>query len=190
MTTRDLLILAYSAFGGKMRGNTLLQKRVYFLGVMLGKEVELGYDAHYYGPYSQDVARANSELVSLRFVKETPSEFGLVDRAGFEVVRHDHRLTRAGERIAASKKERHADEWRSIEEAAERIGKGGNLSYMELSVAAKAFCLLRKKGNKATLPELRHLATRFGWSIGEKEMHRAAEFLEKIGLVEVSGPGK
>jgi uncharacterized protein YwgA len=27
---------------------------------MLGKE--LGYDAHYYGPYSEEVASANTEL--------------------------------------------------------------------------------------------------------------------------------
>ena len=33
---RDVLVLAYKAFEGDMRGKTLLQKRVYFLSVMLG----------------------------------------------------------------------------------------------------------------------------------------------------------
>ena len=68
---RDVLVLAYKAFDGDMRGKTLLQKRVYFLSVMLG--VEMGYDAHYYGPYSGNVATLNSELKSLGYVSESSS---------------------------------------------------------------------------------------------------------------------
>jgi len=54
--TRDVLVLAYKAFEGDMRGKTLLQKRVYFLSVMLG--IEMGYEAHYYGPYSEKWQRS------------------------------------------------------------------------------------------------------------------------------------
>jgi uncharacterized protein YwgA len=63
MLARDVLVLAYKAFDGDMRGKTLLQKRVYFLSVVLG--MDLGYEAHYYGPYSEQVASLNSELKAL-----------------------------------------------------------------------------------------------------------------------------
>jgi len=46
MKIRDLVILAYGAFGGTIEGKTMLQKRIYFLGVGLGKESEFGYRAH------------------------------------------------------------------------------------------------------------------------------------------------
>jgi hypothetical protein len=35
LLVRDMLLLAYKAFDGNMRGKTLLQKRVYFLSVVL-----------------------------------------------------------------------------------------------------------------------------------------------------------
>ena len=47
IVARDVLVLAYKAFEGDMRGKTLLQKRVYFLSVML--DIDMGYEAHYYG---------------------------------------------------------------------------------------------------------------------------------------------
>src|ERR1035438_7111890 len=47
LLVRDMLLLAYKAFDGNMRGKTLLQKRVYFLSVVL--DVGLGYDAHLLG---------------------------------------------------------------------------------------------------------------------------------------------
>ena len=36
LLTRDVVVLAYKAFEGDMRGKTLLQKRIYFLSVILG----------------------------------------------------------------------------------------------------------------------------------------------------------
>jgi len=54
MLARGVLILAYKAFDGEMRGKTLLRKRIYFIKVILA--IDLGYEAHYYGPYSEQVA--------------------------------------------------------------------------------------------------------------------------------------
>src|ERR1039458_8765746 len=93
LLVRDMLLLAYKAFDGNMRGKTLLQKRVYFLSVVL--DVGLGYDAHYYGPYSEDISSANSELKSLGYISESSSSWGF-DQRGFEMARYDLSSPRPG----------------------------------------------------------------------------------------------
>jgi uncharacterized protein YwgA len=50
---------------------------------MLGKE--LGYDAHYYGPYSEEVASANTELKSLGIWVFCACVSGSLAFAAFEI---------------------------------------------------------------------------------------------------------
>src|SRR6266498_1650474 len=114
----DFVILGYKAFGGSVRGKTMLQKRMYFLSVMLG--VNLGYGAHYYGPYSGEVASANVDLKALGFLEERSSLWG-VDHRGFEMARYDYELTKAGKRIAERKANALPDLWRKIEKTAKII---------------------------------------------------------------------
>jgi uncharacterized protein YwgA len=59
ISTGDVLILAYEAFDGAMGGKTLMQKRLYFLSIIL--DADLGYEAHYYGPYLEKIATTNVE---------------------------------------------------------------------------------------------------------------------------------
>ncbi len=57
---------------------------------MLG--IDMGYEAHYYGPYSEKVATLNSEPKSLGYVSESSSVWGY-DQRGFEMQsRHDFKL--------------------------------------------------------------------------------------------------
>ena len=177
---RDVLVLAYKAFDGDMRGKTLLQKRVYFLSVMLG--VEMGYDAHYYGPYSGNVATLNSELKSLGYVSESSSAYGF-DQRGFEMARHDFKLTELGASLADRKTVGHAQLWDKMQAAAAIIRKAGDLDYMELSIAAKAYYVLNKLNGKATLEDIAGMLPKFGWSVSEKQLQNATEFLAKADLV-------
>lgn len=186
METRDFVLLAYDAFRGEIQGKTKLQKTIYFLGVMSGNVDELGYMAHYYGPYSPEVADANAELKSLGFLEESVAGGGAANPQGFEIVRYDYRLTDAGRRIAEQKRKRHADEWKALREKAAIMDKAGDLGYMELSAAAKAYFVLKQHGRKATLKTVREMASRFGWSLGKEELDKAAHFLKTIGLVTLS----
>jgi len=186
METRDFLVLAYAAFGSQVRGKTKLQKMVYFLGVMLGRVRELGYVAHYYGPYSPAVADANAELKALGYLDEFPAGGGGVSPGGFEVVRYDYRLNDAGCRLAERKKDEWPDDWSRIQEKAHVIARAGDCDYMELSVAAKAYYILTEHGRKATLEAIREMAQGFGWEIGKQELDRAVAFLQSLGLVTVS----
>jgi len=56
MNTYDFVHLALYAMGGEIRGKTKLQKTIYFLGRLSNHIDELGYNPHFYGPYSSEVA--------------------------------------------------------------------------------------------------------------------------------------
>jgi len=155
---RDLVVLAYGAFGGAISGKTNLQKKVYFLGVGLGKESELGYRAHYYGPYSPAVAEANSELKSMGYLSECSTTWGS-DHRGFEIARYDYDLTDEGLRLLIRKKKEHSDMWRKIERLSDMMKSAGDLNYWELSIAAKAYFILRKHGGQASLEQIQKSAS-------------------------------
>lgn len=93
MTTYDFVQLSLYACGGKIQGRTKLQKTVYFLGLMTGHLDKLGYQAHYYGPYSAEVAEAISTLEGIGFASSTIASVGTVDPQGFEIRRSDYTLT-------------------------------------------------------------------------------------------------
>ena len=177
---RDVLVLAYKAFDGDMRGKTLLQKRVYFLSVMLG--IDMGYEAHYYGPYSEKVATLNSELKSMGYISEASSAWGY-DQRGFEMARHDFKLTEVGSRLADRKSTTQPQIWSQIQEAATVVRKAGDLDYMELSIAAKAYYVLNKLNGKATLEDIAAMLPKFGWSVSKEQLQKATDFLAKADLV-------
>jgi uncharacterized protein YwgA len=180
MLARDVLLLAYKAFDGNMRGKTLLQKRVYFLSVMLG--IDLGYEAHYYGPYSEQISTMNSELKALGYIAESSSAWGY-DQRGFEMARHDFTLTELGGRLADRKAEQNSALWRQIQKASGVVTKAGDLDYMELSIAAKAYYVLNKLNGKATLEDIAGMLPKFGWSVSNNQLDRATEFLKKADLI-------
>ncbi len=181
--TRDFLLLAYKAFGGRIQGKTSLQKKIYFLGVLVG--ADLGYGPHYYGPYSPELASANTELISLGYVRETVLGVGEIGDRGFEIARHDFDLTDAGRLIAEKKGETYPKDSVRIFEAASKIREaGGDLDYMELSVAAKAYFILAQQGDKASLRDVERIASSdFGWSVRESDLKKAKAFLKEIELV-------
>ena len=148
---RDFVVLAYGAFDGKMTGKTLLQKRLYFISVMVG--ADLGFDAHYYGPYSAEVADANSELKALGYVEETTNQWGF-NSSGFEMIRYNFRLSPDGDTLLERKKRDLSGLWEKIQKAAEIIKNAGDIGYMELSVAAKTYFILCKDGGSMPLKKI------------------------------------
>src|SRR5258708_40100301 len=119
MTVSDALLFAYEALGGSIQGKTNLQKKMYFLGIMLKED--FGYGPHYYGPYSASVAAANQELKSLGYLSETKASAGGVNALGFEVARHDFSLTVDGRDVLQQKKKRMREDWERLERAANRL---------------------------------------------------------------------
>lgn len=187
LSIHDALLLGYRAFGGTMNGKTLLQKRIYFLSVMLG--IDMGYEAHYYGPYSAQIAFLNAELKSLGYISESTSKWGY-DQRGFEMARHDFGLTELGQRITDRKAIRHPDWWKKIEKAAAVAKQAGDLDYVELSIAAKAYYVLTKLNGKTTTEDMAAMLPRFGWNVTDDQLNKAKEFLVKMRLVEKHSAGR
>jgi uncharacterized protein len=185
MQASDFLLLAYDALRGEIKGSTTLQKKIYFLSIILGEE-ELGYDAHYYGPYSPVVAFANRELKSLGFIEERIASAGTYDQRGFEVARHDFVLTDDGRTVMGAIKKRYRVEWERIQAAAEKLENLGQVDYIQLSIAAKAYFVLCQSGKPATNSELVSMARSFNWKVSEEDVERAVDSLQKLGLVSLN----
>jgi uncharacterized protein YwgA len=173
--------------GGEIQGKTKLQKTVYFLGLMTGHLDDLGYRAHYYGPYSDDVADAVSRLRSVGFVDQEVAGCGTVNKFGFEVCRYDYRLNDDGKQIADAKAAAFPDLTKKLEHAAKTLREAGNPDYVRLAIAAKTYFMLgEKKKGEATDEDLIKIARRFGWKVTKAQIRQAAEFLSNLGLVRLS----
>ena len=59
MDARTFVQFGLLALGGMFKGKPSYQKSMYFLGLMTGCLEDLGYRAHYYGPYSEDICRGD-----------------------------------------------------------------------------------------------------------------------------------
>ena len=185
MDTRDFVALTILKKGGEIHGKTKLQKLVYFVGVLTDSLEELGYRAHFYGPYSDDVANAVGQLKVMGVVDQNVSDWGY-DRAGFEVKRYDFRLTDAGTEFAKGIAARVGDASQRICDALNAYAEAGDRDYMALSIAAKTYFMLGQHKGKASKADLVKLAKRFGWTVRPNQVDDAAEYLEKLGLVELT----
>lgn len=181
MNSTDFVILLVDAFGGNVQGRTLLQKRAFFVTLLGELDVDLGFDAHFYGPYSSAVDNSVTQLKNLRFIEESANSYG-VDSTGFEMKRYDYKLTSDGQQIAAAL--RGTAEYRKIRSAVERLSEAGNLNYFELSIAAKAFFLLRKKAKAMSKQEVIREAQKFDWDITPSSLETAVSFLERISVLQ------
>src|ERR1017187_3917884 len=67
--------------------------------------------------------------------------------------------------------------WQRIDSAAKVLKEAGNLDYMELSIAAKAYFVLIRLNGKATLEDIAGMLPRFGWSVTNEDLAKATAFL-------------
>ncbi len=193
MNTYDFVHLLLLAAGGQLNGRTKLQKTVYFAGALTGQLSKLGYRAHYYGPYSSDVAAAVDELRSLGFLKQVVNASGAVNSQGFEIARYDYELTEAGQMVAKDKAEQFPHEWGQIQDAMKQMRAARDEDYVKLSIAAKAF-FLRSRNPKTTSAEalspeaLSKQTSRFGWQVTPEEFRAADEILKSMNLSHTYSP--
>jgi len=186
MTTYDFVQLTFLALGGEIKGKTKLQKIVYFLGLATGTQDGLGYRAHFYGPYSDEVASAVERLKALGFLDQTVSGIGIVDTRGFEVARHDYRLSEAGKAMAEVKRQSEGNLWAKLQQAVEAMKVLFDQDYMKLSIAAKTWFLLGEKNGNARMDDLAALAPKFGWSVSVEQIKDAVQSLKDANLVQLT----
>ena len=185
MDTRDFLQLALLACDGEIKGKTMLQKMLYFLGLLTDCAGNLGYRAHFYGPYSDEVNHALTYLKTIDVLDESVTPWGAVDQSGFEVRRYDFRLNAQGRKLAELKARQNPEMWTKITAAREKLSQAGKMDYVSLSIAAKTYFMLGEKRGPATESDLVALAPRFGWSVTPAQIRDAATYLSRLGLVEL-----
>lgn len=179
---RCIILLAIDAFGGQVGGKTLLQKRLYFTGILLEENLGLEFDAHYYGPYS---AVVNSELVTLKLqgqLREDVSSYGYSASSGFEMRRYSYELTSTGKASVEWLRKNYPDECVRVAAAAKRVLEAGDLDYMDLSFAAKAHWVLRRANKAMSDSDIAREASRFGWKVQPEQITSGVQFLFKTGL--------
>lgn len=183
MTPDKIVLLIIDASGGILRGKTLLQKKAYFLARLM--RLDLGYKAHYYGPYSPDLEAGLQKAKALGFVDERVLGFGF-DNVGFEMRRCDFVLTEDGKIIVNYLKTKRPDETQKISECLHLISQAADNGddYVSLSIAAKTFHILTKKKQAMTKDDILAEAKSFDWNIKKDEINRAAIFLEKLNLIQ------
>jgi uncharacterized protein YwgA len=179
MNVSEFVMALIHASGGTVRGRTMLQKKGFFVSLLSSLQVDLSYQAYYYGPYSAPIDGALTELKNLGFVEEASTGFGGVS-GGFEVRRYDYALTDDGKKIL--KPLLQTDEYNALSAAVRKIQDAGSPDYLELSIAAKAYYILCKKGVEMSGKELQQEAKKFNWNIQEQSLMGAVEFLERVGL--------
>jgi hypothetical protein len=181
MRPTDFLLCLIDASGGVVEGRTLLQKRAFFVTQLVDQDFGLKFDPHYYGPYSSTVEATTTQLKNLGFLQESNTGFGILSD-GFEVRRYDYALTADGKVVA--QRLRNTPEYKSIRKAIQRMLAAGDPNYMELSIAAKAYFLLLKKGagSETSVADLIREAEKYSWNISPESVKKAIGFLKSVEL--------
>lgn len=184
MLTRNLVLLILSELGGHVEGKTRVQKLVYFVGELIGRD--LGYRPHYYGPYSQDVADALVILKLHGFLSETRTPFGTDAVWGGEKARYDFRLTPTAADAVDWLRREYSAEAAHVAEAVLRLQKAGAppQDIKPLSVAAKAHFIVKRGGRPVTPVEIAERAQEFGWQVTGEQIDGVRDLLQHLELIE------
>ena len=183
MYTIDILLLVVKEAGKSgLRGRTLLQKKVYFLSELM--KVDLGFSAHYYGPYSGSVAGNLASLVSHGFLKEETEVFETTPPRNVfgEIHRHTYFLTDdAIELWSDIENDLEFPEWKEKLDLinAHEIAHDFN----KLSIAAKVHYIVDWRG-EITIGGVKRVAKEYGWNVSEEDIENVLSFLTSLGFIE------
>jgi len=183
MWRHDIVLLTLRQWDGEVQGKTRLQKLIYFAGVMTGQEDELGYTAHFYGPYSATIDGALYDLTATGLIEQRTLRTGQMNDEGFEKVRYDYELTDVGRRVAERRASELGGKASPVTQALQELQTLGERHYMRLAAAAKSYYLLKQAGKPVTRDEVRRMAEGFGWSLSPEAVEDAIDYLERLELV-------
>ena len=124
--------------------------------------------------------RNRTQLKNLGFLQESNTGFGIVSD-GFEVRRYDYALTSDG-KVLVDRLQKHR-EYKSINDAIRRMLAAGDPNYMELSIAAKAYFLLKKKEGRDVGRRIEQAGRKVQLeNLSPESVQRGIAFLKSIGL--------
>lgn len=182
LSSNDVVLAILTAFGGTVHGRTMLQKVGYFVGI--ATNTDLGYNPHYYGPYSPLIAATVSELVVMGELYErtktpTSSFVGHDSDRKF----YSYRLTEAGRNACNIHREWQPKEFdEAVSEATKIKETEGN--YMHLSFAAKVHYVLAKSDEDALdADDVSRVAESLGWSLSADDVAQGVNVLKNLSYM-------
>jgi uncharacterized protein YwgA len=183
INVRHVVLLAVEQVGNRPNGKTYLQKLCYFVQRLTSKP--LGFRAHYYGPYSDQVSAELSFLSAAGLLCEVRRGSGIAGSGGWEIARYDYSLTDQG-REALAQIVGQLQDAEGIRAAIGRVLAAGDNDYVDLSFAAKTDWILESEHGAMTPEGIAKAATRFNWNVSGTDVQKAATFLSNLGLVQLS----
>jgi uncharacterized protein len=172
--------------GGKLQGRTTLQKLAYFAAVE--GICDFKFRAHYYGPYSDEVAQTTNLLSALHALREnveitgSQTDLWLREVSG-DVRTYTYSLTDEGREIVNNIPKEHPEEWRKLQQLVLTCQRETNLSPGVLATAAKVH-FIYTQGQETPGPNtsVEKAAAGFGWDLSDEDVTKVRHLLEKIGL--------
>ena len=178
----DILLLVVKSEGEEgLCGRTLLQKKVYFLSVLM--KFDLGFSPHYYGPYSSYVASHLDSLVNCGLLKEVTESFSNEENVFGEIRRHTYSVPDNIESIWQDIQQKPKfDEWQN---AINWINDQPiSEDFNKLSIAAKVYYIVSWEGNgPLTLTQVQQIAKEYGWDVSTEDIKSVLSFLKGLELV-------
>ena len=171
MNLDDVILTILNESGDFKVSRTALQKLVYFTSEF--RVVDTNFIAHYFGPFSPEVANEISELRGLGFIEERMEEFPTGNIGYF------YRITSAGKQVIESEEE----ELKKIKTIVNNAKEHFFLSQSLLSIAAKAFYIIKKNDKPVTSENILWQAKNLGWEVSEEELMQVKDFLVDLKLI-------
>lgn len=166
-------LLEREGVGERPIGRTAMQKLVYFEVQKMRSEIT--FNAHYYGPFSSNVAESLARLGAFGYVRED-----VLDGYG---ISYEYRLTRYGKALASDLSTEEPGRYEKIRDVVRIAAKHCELRQLALAHAAKTH-FLRKKFAKsdASNGEIVASGEKFGWTLKEKDVEDGLALLRALKL--------
>lgn len=171
----ELVIALLSAIPEGIKGRTVVQKLGYFASVEL--EMDAGYTADFYGPFSSAVAENLQNMAELDFVVERGRQT-LRNRTMY-----NYSLTEDGLKLAQKVKEEYPKEYAVIGDIIRKCSETVHCNYNVLSWAAKVHFVLNRTRKAMTRAEAIDASQSFGWKLNHDEVESAVRLLLALGLI-------
>jgi len=179
MDAQDVILTTIASEDDQtLNGRTLLQKKVYFVSILTS--IDLGYEPHYYGPYSAKIADTLNVMVSNEFIRESIEVFQSTTNAFGERRRHSYSLTDDGLKVLGN---RQGDN-RIVEALKQVNGDPISNDFDLLSVAAKVHFIANGRAD-ITASEIKGLAKEYGWELTESRIDKGLSYLVRLNLVKM-----
>ena len=176
----DILLLVVKSEGEDgLRGRTLLQKKVYFLSVLM--EIDLGFSPHYYGPYSSYIASHLDSLVNCGLLREVTESFSNDQNVFGEIRRHTYSVPDNVDPVWQDIQGKpRFGEW---QDAINRVNEQKIANdFNKLSIAAKVHYIVSWEG-QSTLEQIRQVAKEYNWKLDDNDIESVLTFLTALELV-------